>query len=107
MNCKIKKITLNDCDTNIITKILNDEIRLSDLPQKFRVMNNTVYTTAFRINGALSKKRYDEDLILLEHDINEVTNIMRKLLNIQKDAKENLKTYEAIGVHFGKDIKEL
>lgn len=105
MKCKIKRVCLRN--DRLLNKILNDEIRLADLPQKYRIAHCEVYGCAFRIDGALSQRRYDEDLTLLQRDIIVAQHSKDKLAAIYDHMKNKFDLYVAAGLNFGKDIREL
>lgn len=49
--------------------LLEDEIRLKDIPQKLRVSESGIYVVAFRISNKISCKRFIKDLNILCKDI--------------------------------------
>lgn len=105
LGCKIKCVSLQN--DRLLEKILNDEIRLADLPQKYRISHGKVYGCAFRIDGALSQRRYNEDLALLQRDIIVVQHSKDELAAIHDRMKNKFDLYVAAGLNFGKDIREL
>lgn len=69
---KIRKVKLD----TLQKLLLCDKIRLSDIPQKERVLDVATYLYAFRVSRMMNPQRFHEDL-----------NIMRKDLKILPPAR--------------------
>jgi hypothetical protein len=65
---KIYKIKKFNLDT-LQKLLLCDKIRLSNIPQKIRVLNVATYLYAFRVSRTMNSQRFREDLDIMRKDL--------------------------------------
>lgn len=59
----------DDMERWLSDMLLDDEIRLKDIPYTMRIMSDALYVTAFRISNSISCRRFVQDLQVLCKDL--------------------------------------
>lgn len=77
--------------------LLNDRIRLSEIPKELRLSKTSIYSSALRISNGLSCQRYIEDLKILCKDI------LTSDINLQRDMKSYLECYLLLNNYEGNE----
>ncbi|MDO5399179.1 MAG: hypothetical protein Q4G33_14775 [bacterium] len=59
----------DDMERWLSDMLLDDEIRLKDIPRTMRIASDVLYVTAFRISNSISCRRFVQDLQVLCKDL--------------------------------------
>lgn len=72
--------------------LLNQKIRLSEVPPSFRILSKSIYMNAFRVDRNVSREQYLEDLNLLKEDIANAEECNRPYMKrLYQDMKDGIK----------------